>query len=273
VDRKILAPRIEIERSSDPDGGRGSPRFAPEKETRVTSTPLGDPSQPTYGKASRIVLNDACMWSRCRSRRSQQEASSLAADDITINDVERTLRRPVTSGAVMPPQPPAAPRLRLTRPPRHRQKTGQPPKQKAETSVVTADDVYREAASDSFRWRRRLPGERAGVGVGRYLVFLDKEKKIGAWISGDVASAMRRQAARAGRPPWNSAGGAHGSRGQASACRRNGGNWVGATLTITERGRRVEATPRGRQNGDLPQDEARLSETIPFLAERPVLTA
>ena len=250
---KISAPRIEIgekRRDLTAEGGARAV-FAPEKGRPVTATPLGDPAQPTYGKASRIVLNDTLHVATLSGAASLwQEASSLAADDITINDAERTLVATGNVRVVMPPPSTSATHAATA------DKSAAPTPTKGsspETSVVTARRlIYREAASEA-----RFDGGvvftrgawRASAAAGT--VFLDKERKIEhVELSGDVAfrDAAAGRSGQGDRALDYPAEGRTVLEGKpARVTDANGGNRVaGATLTITERGRRVEVTaPEG----------------------------
>ena len=91
---KVSADRIEIDQNRKSLRAEGKARavFVPQKDQPAqASTLLGDSSRPTYGKADRIVLDretnlaalsgGASLW---------QDSSSIFADDITLNDAEKT---------------------------------------------------------------------------------------------------------------------------------------------------------------------------------------
>lgn len=237
---KVSAPRIEIGEKRRDVTAEGGARavFAPEKGKPVAATPLGDPQRPTYGKASRIVLDDASHLATLSGAASLwQDASSLSAEDITLNDTERTLVASGSVRAVMPP--PASPSAEASA--------------KAETSVVTARRlIYREAACsaafDGGVILTRGPW-RAEASAGT--AFLDEQRKLErVELTGDVAfhDAATGRSGSADRavdyPPEGR------TILEGKPARVNdaaGGNRVaGATLTITQRGRRVEVTaPEG----------------------------
>ncbi len=202
---KISAPRIEIgekRRDLTAEGGARAV-FAPEKGKPVSSTPLGDPSQPTYGKASRIVLNDVLHVATLSGAASLwQEASSLAADDITINDVERTLVATGNVRAVMPPQsPPPLPRLRRTRPPRRRPKKPasrpKPRRRRRASSPLDDSFIARQPPRLASTAASSSPGERGRRRRRPAPCFSTRRGRSSAWsFPATSPSATRRQAAR-----------------------------------------------------------------------------
>ncbi|MGH9399183.1 MAG: LPS export ABC transporter periplasmic protein LptC [Thermoanaerobaculia bacterium] len=234
---KLSAPRIEIAEKRRDVAAEGGARavFTPEKDRAAAATPLGDPARPTYGKASRIVLDDASHLATLSGAAFLwQDASSLSADDITLNDAERMLTATGSVRAVMPA-------------PVSSQGPG-----KGDTAVVTARRlVYREAASTAVfdggvvatrgSWR-------ASAAAGT--VFLDRQRKVEkVELAGDV-SLLDAGAGRSGRAdraidfPKEDRTILEGT--PARATDSQGNRVAGATLTITQRGRRVEVTaPEG----------------------------
>ena len=228
------------------------PSSRPRRGGPSAATPLGDPAQPTYGKASRIVLNDTLHVATLSGAASLwQEASSLAADDITINDAERTLVATGNVRVVMPPPSTSAAHAATA------DKSAAPTPTKAELTGNLCRD--RPAARSTAR-RPPRPGFDGGVVFTRGAwrasaaagtVFLDKERKIEhVELSGDVAfrDAAAGRSGQGDRALDYPAEGRTVLEGKpARVTDANGGNRVaGATLTITERGRRVEVTaPEG----------------------------
>ncbi|HEV2063070.1 MAG TPA: LptA/OstA family protein, partial [Thermoanaerobaculia bacterium] len=252
---RVSAPRIEIGEKRRDVTAEGGARavFAPEKGRPAGATPLGDPDLPTYGKASRIVLDDTSHLATLSGAASLwQGDASLAADDITLNDAERTLVAVGNVRAVMPPPAAAATTTKKA------DKSAEP-SAKAETSVVTARRlVYREAASsatfDGGVVVTRGPW-RASASTGT--AFLDKERKVErVELVGDVAfrdavAGRSGQADRAVDYPPEGRTVLEGKPARVNDA--SGGNRVaGATLTITQRGRRVEVTaPEGGKTETL----------------------
>jgi lipopolysaccharide export system protein LptA len=265
---RVSAPRIEIGEKRRDVTAEGGARavFAPEKGRPAGAMPLGSPDQPTYGKAARIVLDDTSHLATLSGAASLwQGDASLAADDITLNDAERTLNAVGSVRAVLPPPSasataaPAATADKSTAPtPKKADKSAAAPA-KAETSVVTARKlVYREAeASAAFdggvvvtrgAWR-------ASASTGT--AFLDKQRKVervemtGDVVFRDTAAGRSGQADRAVDYPPEGRTVLEGKPARVTDA--SGGNRVaGATLTITQRGRRVEVTaPEGGKTETL----------------------
>ena len=259
---RISAPRIEIGEKRRDVTAEGGARavFTPEKGKRAGATPLGNPDQPTYGKASRIVLDDAAHLATLSGAASLwQGDASLAADDITLNDAERTLVAVGNVRAVLPPPAPAPPpaataETSVAAAPRKTSLSAD-----AETSVVTARKlVYREADSSATfdggvvvtRGRSRATGSTGTA-------FLDKQRRVerveleGSVTFRDAAAGRSGQADRAVDYPPEGRTVLEGKPARVSD--DSGGNRVaGATLTITQRGRRVEVTaPEGGKTETL----------------------
>jgi LPS export ABC transporter protein LptC len=249
---KLSAPRIEIGEKRHDVTAEGGARavFTPEKDKPAAATPLGDPARPTFGKASRIVLDDASRLATLSGGASLwQETSSLSADDITMNDGERMLTATGNVRAVLPPSssPPAA---AGAAPPKKGPPAGGAGKQ--DTSVVTARHlVYREAAATAVfdggvvatrgTWRASSASGTA---------FLDKERKVekvelvGSVSLTDAAAGRSGSADRAIDFPKEDRTILEGKPARANDAQGN--RVAGATLTITQRGRRVEVTaPEG----------------------------
>ena len=254
---KVSGQKIEIGEKRRDVTAEGGARavFTPETGKPATASPLGDPQKPTYGRAARIVLDDTSRIATLSGAASiWQEASSLSADDITLNDAERSVVAVGNVRAALPaasgPQPDGAGRS-PGKP--AGAKEGLPAAAgKAETSVLTARRlVYKEADS-----RATFEGGvvvtrgpwRASASAGSAL--FDKERKVqrveltGGVVLNDASAGRTGLAERAVDYPPE---GKTILEGKPARVTDAEGNRVsGATLTITERGRRVEVTaPEG----------------------------
>lgn len=260
---RVSAPRIEIGEKRRDVTAEGGARavFAPEKGRPAGATPLGRPDQPTYGKAARIVLDDTSHLATLSGGASLwQGDGSLAADDITLNDAERTLNAVGNVRAVLPP-PSASAATAATADKSAAAKKGSSAEAsaKAETSVVTARKlVYREAESSAtFEGGVVVTRGPWRVSASTGTAFLDKERKIervelvGNVAFRDAAAGRSGQADRAVDYPPEGRTVLEGKPARVSD--DTGGNRVaGATLTITQRGRRVEVTaPEGGKTETL----------------------
>lgn len=231
--------------------------FTPEKGRPAAASPLGDPQKPTYGKATRIVLDDASRIATLSGAASLwQDASSVAADDITLNDAERSLVAVGNVRAVMPPpapgKAPSKPKEDSSSVALAKEGSSSVALAKEETTVVTAHRlVYREASSSAAfeggvvvtrgPWRASSD---AGTAI------LDKDRKVerveltGGVAVNDAAAGRTGRADRAVDYPPEGKTILEGK--PARVADAQGNSVAGATLTITERGRRVEVTaPEG----------------------------
>jgi LPS export ABC transporter protein LptC len=248
---RLSAPRIEIGQKSRTVTAEGGARavFEPEKDKPVAAYPVGDPSKPTYGKAARIALDDnskiatlsggASLW---------QESSSVSADDITLNDVERSLAAVGNARAVLPPSASAAPA-----PGRWAaDKKGSADAAKAESTVITSRSLhYKDGASQATFEKDVVMTRglfRASASDGA--AWFDKEHKVerveltGSVSLNDGAAGRKGQADHAVDSPKLDRTVLEGN--PAVVTDAEGNRVAGATLTITERGRRVEVTaPEG----------------------------
>ena len=237
---RVSAAKIELDKTRRTLDAQGNARavFVPGKTQQKAPTLVGDSSRPTYGKAARIVVDDtshvatlsggATLW---------QGASSLYGDDVTLNDAERTLVAVGHTRTVIAPEPaPAETRPTADRSP----------------SVVTARRViYREAEGTALfegdvtvtRGPRRATARQATAILGRDRK-IERVELIGDVSLVDAAAGRTGKAERAvdwlpqdkvvleGSPAW--------------VTDAEGNRVSGATLTITEGGRRVEVTaPQG----------------------------
>lgn len=238
---RVSAARIEIDQAHRTLDAEGNARavFVPGKSNQKAPTLVGDPSKPTYGKATRMVFDDggrvatlsggATLW---------QGASSLFGDDVTLNDSERTLVAVGHTRTVVSPEPGSAPRGGRTPAP--------------EPSVVTARRVlYREGegtavfegavAVNRGPWRATAQKATAFFGAERKI---ERVEMTGEVSLADSSSGRTGKADRAldwpqmektvleGKPAW--------------VTDAQGNRVSGASLTITEGGRTVEVTaPEG----------------------------
>lgn len=105
---KLSADRIELDRPRRQVRGQGHARAVlgsedPKKGGR-TVTFIGDPKRPSYGKADRIVLDDAGQTATLSGSASLwQDDSSLFADDITLSDAEKSVTAVQNVRAVLAP--------------------------------------------------------------------------------------------------------------------------------------------------------------------------
>lgn len=241
---KVSAPKIVIGEKRRDVIAEGGARavFAPEKGRPAAASLLGDPKRPTYGKAARIVLDDASRIATLSGAASLwQDASSVFADDITINDAERSLVAVGNVRAVLPPPPPAG--SKLTPAPRAGGQDG------AEAAtVVTARRLHYREASNEADFSGGVVATRgawrASADTGS--AFLDGERKVqrvelsGNVSLSDAAAGRSGQADHAVDFPQQ---GRTILEGKPAVVTDTSGDRVsGATLTITERGRRVEVT-------------------------------
>lgn len=230
---KVSGTRIEIDRTRKSLRAEGNARavFVPEKDRPArASAMLGDPSRPTYGKAERMVLDNATRVASLSGAASLwQDASSLSADDITLNDAERTV---VAVGKV---------RASLKRPPAAAGKE-EPP------VIVTARRlVYRESESNAvFEDEVALTRGTWRASADRGTAYFAKDRKLErVELAGNVRLADRAtgRTATADRAIDHPAEGRtvlHGSPARVSDA--DGNRVAGSTLTITGRGKNVEVT-------------------------------
>jgi LPS export ABC transporter protein LptC len=258
---KLSAPRIEIgqkNRTVTADGGARAV-FEPEKGKPVATYPVGDPSKPTYGKAARIALDDnskiatlsggASLW---------QESSSVSADDITLNDADRTLAAVGNARAVLPPSSSAQAAQDK------RSSSGEPPPTKAapakdsaaatkaESTVVTSQSLHYKDAASQVTFEKDVVMTRGlfRASAADGAAWFDAEHKVerveltGSVSLDDATAGRKGQADRAVDSPKLDRTILEGN--PAVVTDAEGNRVAGATLTITERGRRVEVTaPEG----------------------------
>ena len=251
---KVSAERIEIDQNRKSLRAEGKARavFVPEKDQPAqASTLLGDSSRPTYGKADRIVLDretnlaalsgGASLW---------QDSSSIFADDITLNDAEKSAVAVGKVRAVLVRAPAPAPAPGAT-------------KAREEPAVVTARRLlYRESESSAVfedgvtvtRGTWRATGDRG-------VAFFGKDRKLErVELSGDVNLADRATGRtgsgdRAIDYPIEGRTVLSGSPARVSDA--EGNRVAGSTLTITGRGKNVEVTaPEGGRTETIHKTKA-----------------
>ena len=235
---RVSASRIEIEEKNRGLRAEGNARAVFVRETGREKAPtlVGDPARPTFGKAQRMVFDDAngvvtlsggaTLW---------QDSSSLFGDDITLNDAERTLvavehTRTVLSGSAPAAGGPADRRL----------------------TVVTARRVvYREAQGTAVFDGGVTVTRGAWRGSGQTATAsLDRDRKVervemaGEVSLADQAAGRTGGASRAVDIPREGKTILYGS--PAWVVDAEGNRVSGAVLTISDRGRSVEVTaPEG----------------------------
>jgi lipopolysaccharide export system protein LptA len=235
---RISAARIEMDRNRRILDASGNARavFVPGNSKEKVPGFVGDSSKPTFGKAARMVFDDtarvatlsggATLW---------QGASSLFGDDITLNDIERTIVAVGHTRTVVSAEPGDAARDKERGP-----------------SVVTARRViYRDAEGSALfedgvqvtrgAWRGSARKATATFGTDRRI---ERVEMVGDVALSDSAAGRTGRAERAvdwpredrtileGAPAW--------------ATDAEGNRVSGSKLTITEKGHRVEVTaPEG----------------------------
>jgi lipopolysaccharide export system protein LptA len=243
---RVSAAKIELDRTRRTLDAQGSARaaFVPGKTQKKAPTLVGDSSRPTYGKATRIVVDDtghvatlsgaATLW---------QGASSLYGDDITLNDAERTLVAVGHTRTVIAPEPAPS----EARPPAETR----PPADRSPSVVTARRVIYREAEGTALfeedvvvtRGGRRATARKATAILGRDRR-IERVELTGDVALADATGGRSGKAARAVDWPQQDRTVLEGS--PAWVTDAEGNRVSGATLTITEGGRRVEVTaPEG----------------------------
>jgi lipopolysaccharide export system protein LptA len=247
---KVSAARIEIDQNRKSLRAEGSARavFVPDRDRPAqASTLLGDPSRPTYGKADRIVLDRETRLAALSGRASLwQDSSSIFADDITLNDAEKTA---VAVGRV---------RAVLVRPP-----APATPGAREEPAVVLARRLlYRESESSAVfedsvtvtRGTWRATGDRGVAYFGKDRK-LERVELSGAVTLADRATGRTGTGDRAIDYPREGRTVLSGSPARVSDA--EGNRVAGSTLTITGRGKNVEVTaPEGGRTETIHKTKA-----------------
>ena len=237
---RVSAARIEMDRTHRTLDARGNARavFVPGKSKENIPTLVGDSSRPIFGKAARMVFDDAARVATLSGGATLwQEASSLFGDDITLNDAERTVVAVGHTRTVVSPET----------------GTGDAPRQRerAPTVVAARRVIYRDADGSALfeggvvvtrgSWRASAQKGTATLGAERRI---ERVEVTGDVSLADPAAGRTGKAERAvdwpqqdktvlqGAPAW--------------VTDADGNRVSGATLTITQRGRNVEITaPEG----------------------------
>lgn len=239
---RVSAARIEMDRTRHTLNAEGNARavFVPSdsKSNAKAKIPalVGDSSRPTFGKATRMVFDDASRVATLSGGATLwQGASSLFGDDVTLNDTERTLIAVGHTRTVVSPESAPAP---------HGADRG--------PSVVTAPRViYREAEGTALfeggvtvtRGPRHGSAQKATAlfGADRKI---ERVEMTGNVSLADAAAGRTGKADRAIDWPQKDRTVLVGS--PATVTDAEGNRVSGATLTITEGGRTVEVTaPEG----------------------------
>ncbi len=239
---RVSAARIEMDRARRTLSAEGNARavFVPgdSKADAKAKVPalVGDPSRPTFGKAARMVFDDANRVATLSGGATLwQGASSLFGDDVTVNDMERTLVAVGHTRTVVSSEPGPAARGADRAP-----------------SVVTARRViYREAEATALfeggvtvtrgPWRGAAQKATAFFGADRKV---ERVEMTGDVSLADDAAGRAGKADRAVDWPQKDKTVLVGS--PATVTDAEGNRVAGATLTITQGGRTVEVTaPEG----------------------------
>jgi lipopolysaccharide export system protein LptA len=235
---RVSASRIEIDRNRKllRAEGKAGAVFVPAKDRPANGAAfLGDPSRPTYGKADKIVLDQETRLASLSGAASLwQDSSSVFADDITLNDAEKSAAAIGKVRTVLTRAPAAGGAAR------------------EEPTVVTARRLlYRESEASAVfedavtvtRGAWRATGDRG-------VAFFAKDRKLervelsGGVTLADRATGRTGAADRAVDYPNEGRTVLNGSPARVSDA--EGNRVAGSTLTITGRGKNVEVTaPEG----------------------------
>jgi lipopolysaccharide export system protein LptA len=235
---RVSASRIEIDRNRKllRAEGKAGAVFVPAKDRPANGAAfLGDPSRPTYGKADKIVLDQETRLASLSGAASLwQDSSSVFADDITLNDAEKSAAAIGKVRTVLTRAPAAGGAAR------------------EEPTVVTAWRLlYRESEASAVfedavtvtRGAWRATGDRG-------VAFFAKDRKLervelsGGVTLADRATGRTGAADRAVDYPNEGRTVLNGSPARVSDA--EGNRVAGSTLTITGRGKNVEVTaPEG----------------------------
>jgi lipopolysaccharide export system protein LptA len=244
---KLSAERIELDRPRNQVRGQGRARavLGGGGPARPTVTFVGDPKKPSYGKADRIVLDDAAQTATLSGSASVwQDDSSLFADDITLSDAQKTVTAVQNVRAVMAPDKTA--------------KSGE-----RGASVVTAKRLVYHENERSGRFDGGVTVTRGAgwrASGGESTAWLGKDRGIDCMeISGDVDLADRSvgrtaKAEKAVDYPKQGKTLLWGSPARVTSA--TGNQAAGAILTIFDRGDRVEITaPEGGKTETIHRTE------------------
>lgn len=230
---RVSAARIEFDQRRKSVRAEGDARavFIPDAAKEGTPTLVGDASRPTYGKAERMVFDDASRLSVLSGRASLwQGASSLFGDDITLNDLERTVVAVGNTRAVFATVD-----------------SGVRPADRAPAVVTARRVLYREASSTALfeggvrvvRGSWRATAERAAALIGKDRK-LERVEMSGDVTLADLATGRTGKADRAVDSPAEEKTVLEGS--PAWVLDGEGNRVSGAILSIAGRGKSVEVT-------------------------------
>jgi LPS export ABC transporter protein LptC len=235
---RISAARIEMDRTRRTLDAQGNARaiFVPGKTKANVPTLVGDSSRPTYGKAARMVFDDASRVATLSGGATLwQGASSLFGDDITLNDAERTLVAVGHTRTVVAPEPGEARR----------------PADRSPSVVAARRVIYRELEGTAlFESEVAVTRGDWRATARKATAFLTRDRKIErVEMAGDV-SLVDAAAGRTGKAEravdWPSQDRTVLEGSPAWVTDAEGNRVSGATLTITQGGRTVEVTaPHG----------------------------
>jgi LPS export ABC transporter protein LptC len=244
---KLSADRIEVDRPRQQIRGDGNARavFAPDpKDQRPAPVSfVGDRKKPTFGKADRVVLDDAAKVATLTGKASLwQDDSSLFADSITLSDAEKSVLAVQNVRAVLAPSQKDAKQARSA---------GRAAEARG-ASVVTSRRMRYRDTDHSARFENGVAVTRGGWSAtgGDATAWLDDQGEVvSTEISGDVKMTDRTvgrtgEAEKALDYPKEGKTVLWGSPARVTD---SGGNRVaGAVLTIVDHGRTVQITaPEG----------------------------
>jgi lipopolysaccharide export system protein LptA len=247
---KVSADRIEMDRNRRTLEATGNARavFVPVKSKERPPTLVGDSSKPTFGKAARMVFDDAAKTATLSGGGTLwQGASSIFGDDITLNDAQRMLVAVGHTRTVVSPEPGEAAKDARDRGP----------------SVVTARRViYRDAEGAAVfedgvlvtrgAWRASAQKATATFGAARKI---DRVELTGDVTLSDSSTGRKGKADKALDLPGEDRMVLHGA--PAWVTDAEGNRVAGAVLTITEKGKRVEVTaPEGGKTETIHKTKA-----------------
>ena len=243
---RVSAPRIEIEDATKllrAEGGGARAVLAPSRGERANATLVGDSSKPTFAKADRMVFDQNGKTATLSGRAAVwQESSSLFGKDITLNDVERSVVSTGDARAVLAPDP-----------------KSKRPEERHPTVLTATRLLYRDGPpTDSGPGKGDVTLEggvtaargpwRASAENGKVLLNADRRvEKVD--LSGSVAlsdASVGRNGRAEHAQDFPAEGRTLLEGTPAVVTDREGNRVAGATLTITDRGNRVEVTaPEG----------------------------
>jgi LPS export ABC transporter protein LptC len=255
---RLSADRIELDRPRQQVRGQGRARAvlgADAQKRERTVTFIGDPKRPSYGKADRIVLDDATQIATLSGSASLwQDESSLFADDITLSDVAKTVTAVQNVRAVLAPD---------KTPPKPAEKASKKSPSEHAASVVTSKRMLYKDSDRSGRFEGGVVVTR-GTGWratgGESTAWLNQNQGLDCMeISGDVdlADHMAGRTAKAEKVvDYPKLGKSILWGAPARVTEATGNQVAGAVLTIFDQGGRVEVTaPEGGKTETIHRTE------------------